>query len=187
MGSWQGQHGGVLDLNGSSRAENCLFVNNDQTASVYLIRVAGSSVLRNCTIVDSALSKTNDSCKVFSALRIDSASATVQNVVIAGVTNTIDGAACPPTGTVKNFSNGAFDGDVTGLPTGTVAGTAAKFFKKYEEGDYRPKTGGVLVNKGQNFEPMPAKDLGGNKRLIGRAIDIGCYEAHAAELLIRLR
>ena len=187
MGSWQGQHGGVLDLNGSSRAENCLFVNNDQTASVYLIQVAGSSVMRNCTIVDSALSRTNDSCKVFSSLRINSVNAIVQNVVIAGVTNMIDGAACPPTGTVNNFLNSAYDGDITGLPAGTITGTAATFFKKYEEGDYRPKTGGVLVNKGQSYEPMAARDLGGNKRLIGSKIDIGCYEAPAAEFRIRLR
>jgi hypothetical protein len=68
-----------------------------------------------------------------------------------------------------------------------VTGTAATFFKDYGSGDYRPKTGGVLVNKGQNYEPTPAKDLGGNKRLIGSKIDIGCYEANAAELCIRLR
>jgi hypothetical protein len=124
---------------------------------------------------------------VFTAIRITSGNATVLNTVIAGVTNKIDGAACPPTGHVENFLTSAYDGDVTGLPTGTITGTAATFFKKYEEGDYRPKTGGVLVNKGQSYEPLPAKDLGGNKRLIGRAIDIGCYEAHAAELRIRVR
>ena len=144
--------------------------------------------MRNCTIADTALSKTNGYCKVFTAIRINSANATVLNTVIAGVTNTIDGAACPPTGSgVANFLHGAFDGDVTGLPVGTVTGTAATFFKDYGRGDYRPKTGGALVNKGQNYEPTPAKDLGGNKRLIGSKIDIGCYEANAAELCIRVR
>ena len=100
----------------------------------------------------------------------------------------IDGAACPPTGSgVANFLHGAFDGDVTGLPVGTVTGTAATFFKDYGSGDYRPKTGGVLVNKGQNYEPTPAKDLGGNKRLIGSKIDIGCYEATSTPLMIIVR
>ena len=187
MGNWQGQHGAVLELSGSSRAENCLLVDNPPSGTVYLSLIGDSAVMRNCTIADTGLSKTNEYCKVFTAIRINSSKATVLNTVIAGVTNTIDGAACPPSGSVAKFQNGAFDGDVTGLPAGTITGTAATFFKKYEEGDYRPKTGGVLVNKGQSYEPLPAKDLGGNKRLIGRAIDIGCYEAHAAELRIRVR
>ena len=188
MGDWQGQHGGVLELFGSSRAENCLLVDNPPSGSVYLSLIGDSAVMRNCTIADTALSKTNGYCKVFTAIRINSANATVLNTVIAGVTNTIDGAACPPTGSgVANFLHGAFDGDVTGLPVGTVTGTAATFFKDYGRGDYRPKTGGALVNKGQNYEPTPAKDLGGNKRLIGSKIDIGCYEANAAELCIRVR
>ena len=187
MGDWQGQHGGVLELFGSSRAENCLLVDNPPSGSVYLSLIGDSAVMRNCTIADTALSKTNGHCKVFTAIRITSANATVLNTVIAGVTNTIDGAACPPTGSVAKFLNGAFDGDVTGLPVGTVTGTAATFFKDYGSGDYRPKTGGVLVNKGQSYEPLPAKDLGGNKRLIGSKIDIGCYEANAAEFCIRVR
>ena len=188
MGNWQGQHGGVLELFGSSRAENCLLVDNPPSGSVYLSLIGDSAVMRNCTIADTGLSKTNEYCKVFTAIRINSSKATVLNTVIAGVTNTIDGAACPPTGSgVANFLNGAFDGDVTGLPVGTVTGTAATFFKDYGSGDYRPKTGGVLVNKGQNYEPTPAKDLGGNKRLIGSKIDIGCYEANAAEFCIRVR
>ena len=184
--NWGANRCGVLQLEGTAKAENCLFANNPQSTTVTLINVYGNSVMRNCTIVDSTLSKTNEHCKAWSALNIASG-ATVQNVVIAGVTNTLDGAACPPTGSVTKFLNGAFDGDVTGLPNGTVPGTATTFFKKYEEGDYRPKTGGPLVNKGENYEGMPARDLGGNKRLIGSKIDIGCYEANAAELCIRLR
>lgn len=187
MGNWQGQHGAVLELSGSSRAENCLLVDNPPSGTVYLSLIGDSAVMRNCTIADTGLSKTNEYCKVFTAIRINSSKATVLNTVIAGVTNTIDGAACPPTGSVTKFLNGAFDGDVTGLPVGTVTGTAATFFKDYGSGDYRPKTGGVLVNKGQNYAPTPAKDLGGNKRLIGSKIDIGCYEANAAELCIRVR
>jgi hypothetical protein len=187
MGNWQGQHGAVLELFGSSRAENCLLVDNPPSGTVYLSLIGGSAIMRNCTIADTGLKSTNEYCKVFTAIRIDSANATVLNTVIAGVTNKIDGAACPPTGHVENFLTSAYDGDVTGLPTGTITGTAATFFKKYEEGDYRPKTGGVLVNKGQSYEPMAVRDLGGNKRLIGSKIDIGCYEANAAEFCIRVR
>ena len=182
-----GNRAAVLHLKGQSRAENCLLADNPQSTAVVLVRLGDSALMRNCTIVDSGIAKTNGNCKVFSSIWINSSKASVINTVIAGVTNKIDGAACPPTGNVENFLNGAYDGDVTGLPEGTVAGTAATFFKKYEEGDYRPKTGGVLVNKGQSYEPMAARDLGGNKRLIGSKIDIGCYEAPAAEFRIRLR
>lgn len=182
-----GNRAAVLHLKGQSRAENCLLADNPQSTAVVLVRLGDSALMRNCTIVDSGIAKTNGNCKVFSSIWINSSKASVINTVIAGVTNKIDGAACPPTGTVANFLSSAYDGDITGLPAGTITGTAATFFKKYEEGDYRPKTGGVLVNKGQSYEPMAARDLGGNRRLIGSKIDIGCYEAPAAEFRIHLR
>ena len=187
MGSWQGAHGGVLELRNAARAENCLFTDNPQKKEVYLIYVAGTSILRNCTIVDSGLSATNDYCKTWSAVHIGSANATVQNVVVAGVTNTVDGAACPPTGSVTKFLNGAFDGDVTGLPEGTVTGTAASFFKDYANGDYTPKTGGPLVGKGANYEGMASVDLAGNPRKVGSKIDIGCYEGDGLGMIILVR
>jgi hypothetical protein len=58
------------------------------------------------------MSLTNKYCEVFTPLRIDSG-ARAENIVIAGVTNTIDGAACLPSGTLANFINGAVDGDIT--------------------------------------------------------------------------
>ena len=183
---WDSKRAGLLQLGGQARAENCLFTENNQTKPVTLINVYGSSIMRNCTIVDSSLSRTNDACTTWCVLNIASG-ATVQNVVIAGVTNTIDGAACPPTGSVARFLNGAFDGDVTGLLEGTVTGTAAEFFKDYANGDYTPKTGGPLVGKGANYEDMASVDLAGKKRLNGSKIDIGCYEAMSTPLMIIVR
>ncbi|MBR2941391.1 MAG: hypothetical protein IKC14_08810, partial [Kiritimatiellae bacterium] len=171
-----GNRAAVLHLYGSSRAENCLLVDNPQSTAVVLVRLAESALMRNCTIVDSALSKTSDVCRAFSSIRIDGSNALVVNTVIAGVTNTIDGAACPPTGSVANFLNGAFDGDVTGLPEGTVTSTAAEFFKDYENGDYTPSFSGPLANVGVEYEGMAAVDLAGTKRKAGKHIDIGCYE-----------
>ena len=97
----------------------------------------------------------------------------------------IDGAACPPSGSVTKFQNGAFDGDVTGLPAGTVTGTAAEFFKDYANGNYTPA--GPLVNKGANYEGMASIDLAGKARLVGRKVDIGCYEAGSSAFVIRVR
>jgi len=188
-GNWAGNRPGVLQLNGSAKAENCLFAENDQSVAVTLINLSGSSVMRNCTIVNSGLSVTNAYCKAWSALNIGSG-ATVQNVVVAGVTNTVDGASCAITGTVANFRNGAFDGDATGLPAGTVTGTAAAFFPHYAKNvpyaiKYQPKAGGPLYDKGADYAPMAAFDLSGTqKRKIASHIDIGCYEANGAATVI---
>lgn len=186
--NWSGNRAGVLVLNGTARAENCLFTENNQTKAVTLINVSGTSVMRNCTIVNSGLQVTNAYCKSWSALNISSG-ATVQNVVIAGVTNTVDGSAVLPTGTVAKFANGAVDGDISELafPEGTITGTASSFFKDYANGDYTPKAGGPLVGKGANYEGMASVDLAGNPRKVGSRIDIGCYEATSTPLMIIVR
>ncbi|MBQ3811581.1 MAG: DUF2341 domain-containing protein, partial [Kiritimatiellae bacterium] len=173
---------GVLEMNRTSRAENCLFEDNPQTAAVFLIKLNDQSVMRNCTIADSSLSATNEYCRAWSALSIASG-ATAQNVVIAGVTNTVDGLPCPPTGTVANFLDGAFDGDASALPAGTVPGTVDDFFPRHAdaaaplEARYRPAPGSPLRDAGADYAPMAAFDLSGRQpRLVGAAVDIGCYE-----------
>ena len=172
---------GVLQLEGSAHAENCLFTDNRQTTAVTLINVYGSSVMRNCTIVNSGLSSTNQYCSSWSPLNIASG-ATVQNVVIAGVTNTVDGAKCRPTGTRANFKNGALDSSIEGtsFPVDTVVGTAAEFFNDYANGDYTPKADGPLVNAGANYNGMASVDLAGKTRKSGKIVDIGCYECQFA-------
>ena len=187
--NWSGNRPGVLELNGSSHAENCLFIANNQTSAVTMMNLNGTAVMRNCTIVDSGLSVTNAFCKSWSALQIASG-ATVQNVVIAGVKNTVDGAVCRPTGTVSKFANGALDSSIDGtsFPAGTVVGTAASFFRDSGAKDYRPRSGGPLVGAGANYEGMAAVDLSGvQKRLIGRTIDIGCFEANADMTILFVR
>ena len=180
----------VLLLKGSAKAENCLLTNNGQAKekSLVLVRIDDNSVMRNCTIVDSGLGSTNTYCKEWSAIRIGP-NATAQNVVIAGVTNKVDGAGCPPTGTSANFLNGATDADIAGLgfPEGTITGTASSFFKDYANGDYTPASGGPLYNAGANYEGMASVDLAGNPRKIGSKVDIGCYEARSSALMIIVR
>ena len=192
--NWAKNRPGVLSMNGSSRAENCLFVDNPQSKNVVLIAINGSSAMRNCSIVDTRLSVTNADCSAWSALQIASG-ATAQNVVIAGVTNKIDGAPCRPTGTRANFINGAHDSSIDGtsFPTNTVVGTAAALFPHYAENvpyelKYRPKSGGLLADKGANYTPMAAFDLSGTqKRLVGSRVDIGCYEANGAGTMLLIK
>lgn len=178
---------GVLGTANSARVENCLFENNNQSTAVYLLRADGNSIIRNCTIVNSSLSTTNNYCTSFAAIYASSNS-TIQNVVVAGVTNTIDGAfALPVVKSPARFINGATDADITdaGYPEGTIVGTTKQFFTNYEKGNFRPNSAGPLAGAGQNYDGMPELDLSGKQmRLIGSKIDIGCYEAYAAGTIL---
>ena len=117
------------------------------------------------------------------------ASATVQNVVVAGITNTVDNIPCLPTGTRSNFVNGAVEGDITGtsFPEGTVTGTASSFFKDYANGDYTLNPTSLLVNAGANYEGMASVDLAKKRRKVGPRIDIGCYELQSNGLVMVIR
>jgi hypothetical protein len=143
--------------------------------------------MRNCTIVNSTLSATNEWCTGWFSVEIGS-SASVANTVVVGVTNKF-GEVCAPKGTRANFRNGALDRSIEGtsFPADTVVGTATEFFKGYANGDYTPKAGGPLVGKGANYEGMASVDLAGKKRLNGSKVDIGCYEGVASGISIRLR
>ena len=178
---WGKNKAGVLHLKGSSRAENCLLVDNPQSAAG-LVKLEGTSLMRNCTVVDSALSSTNEWCTGWFSVEIGS-SASVVNTVVAGVTNKF-GEVCAPTGTRANFRNGALDRSIEGtsFPADTVVGTAADFFKDHANGDYAPRSPTneldvvTLVNRGANYEGMASVDIAGKSRKSGKIVDIGCYE-----------
>ena len=50
-------------------------------------------------------------------------------------------------------------------------------FRNFARGDYTPKAGGALVDKGTTtLSLLPSVDLAGNVRQKFRGIDVGCYE-----------
>ena len=180
---------GVLHLKGSSRVENCLIEENSMSQALPLVKVEGSSIFRNNTIVNNSLSKTNSYWSSWSALHIGSGTI-VENNIIAATTNKVDGGSAKITGSSILFKNGAVDYqfDEGILPEGTIVGTPEEFFTDYAAGNYRPKTGGALINKGVNYEGMPLYDLSGTKlRLIGSRVDIGCYEGFGAGTLLMIK
>ena len=181
--------------NAGARIENSLVDGYRDQISGGVRRAAGVTVNKgcavNCTVVNCYTTATEGNS--FSGIRVES-NGSATNCVSVG---NYDGA-----GTLRAFlsSSGALlvncaydqiDGKTEALSgmASPVVGALAGFFADHTNGDYRPSTKGMrpLVNKGQNYEGMAARDLGGNKRLIGSKIDIGCYEAPAAELCIRLR
>ena len=178
----------ALQLKGTGRAENCLIADHHPNYALTIATVADTAVMRNCTIVDGSLTATSEWCTVRSPLVIG-ASATVQNVVVAGITNTVDNIPCLPTGTRSNFVNGAVEGDITGtsFPEGTVTGTASSFFKDYANGDYTLNPTSLLVNAGANYEGMASVDLAKKRRKVGPRIDIGCYELQSNGLVMVIR
>lgn len=184
---WDANRAGVLRVSNSAKVENCLFEDNNQNASVELITVYGNSIFRNNTIVNNSLSSTNDACTSWSSLRI-SGSSTVENNIIAGITVTQEGGVAMVTGNPANFKNGAVDYEInesSSLPTTTIVGTAEQYFTDFAGKDYRPRTGGLLSDKGINYEGMALYDLSGSRdRLIGSRIDIGCYEGLPAGTLL---
>ena len=73
-------------------------------------------------------------------------------------------------------SNG--DGTESCFLNCSFSATAAAFVDS-AHGDYRPVAGGALVDAGAAIADAPAGDLDGYPRVVGTAIDIGCFEWQA--------
>lgn len=178
----------------SGRIENCLVLDcRDANDSPALEKLTGGILLKNASA--SAVNCTVIGCVGCRAggIFVENASATVKNCVAFDckkrlkVDDEIVVSPSPFAGTVAAFDHCASDATETYNQNETILGLTSAAFKDYVNGDYRPKAPGPLVNKCVSYVGMPAIDLGGNKRLIGSKIDIGCYEANAAEFRIHLR
>lgn len=131
------------------------------------ICVNGGSVL-NCTVVN------NHSEQQVGGVRVISGS--VANTVIAGNT-------CGADTTSNNIypgQGGSFNhcaADSWPDEEKPVIDTVAALFNDWDNGDYTTTAGSPLVNAGlSDSVDLPAKDLLGQKRVIGGEVDIGAYE-----------
>jgi hypothetical protein len=154
--------------------------------------VGASAVVRNNTFIRNTIHSRG--------LINVSSGATVVNNVFAGNSfasesgDTVDGS----TEVGFNFGSSA---SVAGVPAfvncatdlaeqineNCVTGTAAAFFKDYANGDYTPNPAGPLYNAGVTPENAPSVDLAGKKRVQGKSIDIGSFEALPTGLAITIR
>lgn len=169
--------GGAVHLTGGSRIANTLIRDCHMTYDLgnsssggNILSLLGSTAV-NCTLVNCSGSNEGSG-----GIYADGSSSVV-NCVVYGFTNTAeDPSALWYAGVAANFSNCA--------PT-DLAVTA---FKDYANGDYRPKTGGPLSDKG--VTPVgwaQITDLAGTARVKGKSIDIGCYEGNPAGIAVILR
>ena len=164
-----GGKGGAIKLNGDgARVSNCLIrnVSPNNAAVIYVTK----GTVENCTVVGGQMSDMQYDGAVCCA-----SAAVIKNVVIAGVMAT--------NGTVRAFSGAGSvtacaDDSGTPFNQSCYAITTAAFVD-YANGDYRPVAGGALVDAGAAIADAPAGDLDGYPRVVGTAIDIGCFEWQA--------
>lgn len=180
-------------LNVRGRVENCLLTKNGSKDSHNIVYVENGGQLLNCTIVDSTCVTNRfveggwhtDQCGVRAAN-----GSLVKNCVILGVTRDeeVEGEGrviAPWTGTAASFVNCATDGASAINETCILVDKSV--FIDYDNGRYMPVAGGALVNAGADVELSSTTDLAENRRIVGRRIDIGCYEGRAPGFFLILR
>lgn len=158
------------------RIDNSLLVGQkEKCKATAVIYVTDGATVENCTIID------NPSTNAF-GLVSGSAKNVIRNTVIY---NHAKGAWDQKN--AATFYNCAADGDLA-ESNATCKVVAAKDFKSYANGDYRPLPGGVLFNTGVTQSGQAAgTDLLGKPRVMGKSVDIGCYEASVGGLRIIVR
>ena len=189
----------ILDIP-SGRMENCLIVGNyssgglddqgrnDQCGSLLL---AGSSaIICNNTFVGNSITNRGLLCVNTGAQILNNAFA--DNLFAVVSEETVDAT----TDVGFNFGSAASDAAFVNCATDfgeplnatCKVGTTETMFKNYAQGDYSPKAGGPLYNAGvtpSGWEKIT--DLAGKPRVVGRSVDIGCYEGKAAGFMIYVR
>ena len=164
-----------LQLNEGAVARNCLIANNVEKATSGTCCTGGvyapNGFLYNCTIAD-------NSARRAGGVRI--AKGGVYNCVFAGNVSTTQGAAKNTNDDATKaslFFNCASD-DAAAINATCVRDEAASLFANYAQRDYTVGTGSKLIDAGTTEGGVLAEgtDLVGLARVIGKTIDIGCYE-----------
>ena len=180
--------GAVFVPNGAApKISNCLVAFNTYAPSVSSvagsagIRCGGSNehaVFENVTVVSNVVNGTISDNSA--GMYCTSWSTTVRNCVFAG--NYVTGTDSLSAAYFQNqghmiVRNCAMDVVDSVYSSHIVSGTPDDFFKNFANGDFRPRTGGKLYNKGATPSISTSVDLLGNPRAFGGTIDIGCYES----------
>jgi len=178
----------VVMKGANSRLENCLIRDNrgateassgtgvEKLSAIY---ARSSASIVNCTIIANQARK----C---AGVYADDADVTVKNCVFAENIDVGKTTANPNWMGSGTFVACATDDDEP-INESCIVGDASAFFVDYAGGNYKPVTGGPLVNRGVNYKGMSPVDLAGNSRLYGVRVDIGCYEGKTMGHFITFR
>ncbi len=190
-----------LSYNSKGRMDNTLIAYNTYVPSKDCVRgsaglqIGGNNdtaVIENCSIISNVVQGS-----VSGAAGVWSDSSwytTLRNCVIVGNWQTASNAfsSATLTGYTKVYncvadvapSRSSFYSDSTGF----TLGDKESMFKNFEGGDFTPKPGNALANKGATPSYVATVDLAGNPRVFGKAIDIGCYEVQRnSGFIVRIR
>ena len=181
----EGKGGAIYNnLGAISLLQNVLISGNQAVAGAGVYNNGSSPVLTNVTI---AGNQANLGGGIYN---INSSSPLLQNTVVFGnSTGVINNLPAD----IPTYKNSLVQGlSTTGLIP--FSGTATDLFVQpltpalAVGGDYKPKSGSVLVNAGDNtlFTNLDGntKDLAGNIRLKGANIDLGAYELQSQSQVI---
>ena len=153
--------GGLL-VSGGCSAKNCTVVACKGTRSGGIMASDATAVVRNCAVID---------CDYVSEASLEAVNLGEKDWV----------------GTAAAFDHCATD-NATAINETCLSGLTAEAFKDYAAGDYTPKSGGPIVDKGVTPDGWATlTDLAGKPRVKGKTVDIGCYEGNPAGLTVVVR
>ena len=171
---------GVLQVE-KGRAENCLVTecycplgNNETDRPGNAVHIGANGSVVNCTIVGNTM-------ETRGIVYVSSPTSRMINCVVAGNTKSDSHDTVFFGGNVKDKTACVLN---CVIDPGDLAGA----FKDYANGDYTPNPAGPLYNAGvtpSGWEKIT--DLAGNPRVVGKAVDVGCYEGKTAGLTIYVR
>ena len=164
--------GFVLTLKGGAMAKDCLIAGNRDTSdgSGSCVSVDAKSTLANVTVAKNSAVGANTTA----GIHADAAGAKIINCVVAGNTcNAGTASQCCWSGTASAFQNCVFD---LYAPNDSCYAGPEIGLADLGNGDYHPTAASKCVNFGVSYLGMSDKDIEGNDRVIGPAIDAGCYE-----------
>ena len=181
----------ALVVDGDGRAENCLVHGNGYVSNAgAVVAVRGNGVLANSTVVSNRVldcEHTKDNVQRHAVCT--DGSGRVVNCVVAGTecAAVADGEDVNWLGGAASFENCATD-SATPINATCIAAAHDAMFRAFSSGDYRPKTGGALVNAGSDDAGLRSSvDFAGNPRVRGRHVDIGCYEGRPSNFEVKIR
>lgn len=164
-----------LHLGNGAVARNCLIANNVEKATGGTCCTGGAYLpngyIYNCTIADNSARRTG-------GIRI--AKGGVYNCVFAGNLSTTQGAAknTNDDATKANLFYNCASDDAAAINATCVRDEAASLFANYAQHDYTVGTGSKLIDAGTAEGGVLTEgiDLAGLDRVMGKAVDIGCFE-----------
>ncbi len=175
VGGSGGLGGGVYMTAGTVR--NCLVARNWARATGYGIYATGGRV-ENCTIVGNNYTKSDSSGRAFI---LSEGAAAINNIVVDN--SNLNSLANYSVAYNSTLQNNCVNPLITrnGLPWGDDNMNVDPNFTDTAHRDYTLGGFSACVNGGRALSwHNGAKDLNGNPRVIGPAVDIGCYERAAS-------